>query len=78
MKTIKEFLMLIVAATVLVSSSAGVFAQTPDVVANKTRQRLAMKNPEQAKNTTLDAKSKLNAKQGEINQQGDSMEPDSS
>jgi len=70
--------MVIIAATVMVSSIAGVFAQTPDAVGNKTRQRLATKNPEQAKNTTLDAKSKLNAKQGAINQPGDSMRPEGS
>lgn len=78
MKTIKAFVMVIIAATVMVSSITGVFAQTPDAVGNKTRQRLATKNPEQVKTTTLDAKSKLNAKQGEINQPGDSMEPEGS
>jgi polysaccharide export outer membrane protein len=74
MKTIKEFVMVILAATVMVSSIGGVFAQTPDSVANRTRQRLATKNSEQPKASKEAAKSKLNAKQGEINQQG-SMEP---
>lgn len=45
MKTVNKFLVVLMAATVMVSSSA-VFAQTPDGTANKTRQRLATKNPE--------------------------------
>jgi polysaccharide export outer membrane protein len=45
MKTIKQFVMVSVAATVMVCST-GVFAQTQDAAANKTRQRLAAKNTE--------------------------------
>ena len=56
MKTIKKFVMVIVTATAMVSSSVGGFAQTPDAAANKTRQRLASKNPEQAKASKADAK----------------------
>jgi polysaccharide export outer membrane protein len=78
MKTTKEFVMVIIAATVMASSIAGVFAQTPDAVGNKTRQRLAAKNPEQAKTTAQDAKSKFSAKQDEISQPGDSMEAEES
>ncbi|MGI9067150.1 MAG: polysaccharide biosynthesis/export family protein [Pyrinomonadaceae bacterium] len=78
MKTTKEFVMVIIAATVMASSIAGVFAQTPDGVGNKTRQRLAAKNPEQAQTTTQEAKSKLSVKQGETSQPGDSMESDES
>lgn len=46
MKTVNKFLVVLIAATTMVSSSAGVFAQTPDVTGNKTRQRFATKNPE--------------------------------
>ncbi len=78
MKTTKEFVMVIIAATVIASSIAGVFAQTPDAVGSKTRQRLAAKTPEQAQTTTQEAKSKLSVKQGETSQPGDSMESDES
>ena len=42
MKTVNKFLVGLIAATMLVSSST-VFAQTPDVAGSKTRQRLATK-----------------------------------
>jgi polysaccharide export outer membrane protein len=47
MKTIKQFVMVLVTATVMVCSIS-VFAQTQDAAANKTRQRLATKNTEPA------------------------------
>jgi polysaccharide export outer membrane protein len=47
MKTIKQFVMVLVTATVMVCSTS-VFAQTQDAAANKTRQRLATKNTEPA------------------------------
>jgi len=78
MKTIKEFVSVIIAATVMASSMAGVLAQTPDAVGNKTRQRLVTKNPEQAKTTVQDAKPKPNSNQDGINQEGDSMRPEES
>jgi protein involved in polysaccharide export with SLBB domain len=43
MKTAKKFLVALMAAVIMVSSSA-VFAQTPDVAASKTRQRLVTKS----------------------------------
>ena len=46
MKTVNKFLVVLIAATAMVSSSAGVFAQTPDVTSSQTRQRFATKNPE--------------------------------
>lgn len=46
MKRVNKFLVLLIAATTMVSSSSGVFAQTPDVTGAKTRQRFATKNPE--------------------------------
>jgi len=46
MKRVNKFLVALIAAAIMVSSSAGVFAQTPDVTGNKTRQRFATKNPE--------------------------------
>jgi protein involved in polysaccharide export with SLBB domain len=42
MKTVNKFLVMFIAATIVVSSGA-VFAQTPDGAGNKTRQRLATK-----------------------------------
>ncbi len=45
MKTLNKFLVMLLATTVMVSSAAGVFGQTPDAV-SQTRQRLAAKNPE--------------------------------
>jgi len=78
MKTIKEFFRVIIAATVMASSMAGVLAQTPDAAGNKTRQRLVTKNPERAKTTAQDAKSKPNAKHDGVNQDSDSMGPEES
>jgi polysaccharide export outer membrane protein len=78
MNRTKEFVMVIIAATVIAFSIAGVVAQTPEAVGNKTRQRLAAKGPGQAQTTTPDAKSKPSAKQGDIIQPGDSMEPEES
>jgi len=78
MKTIKEFVRVIIAATVMASSIAGVFAQTPDAAGNKTRQRLVTKNPEQAKTTAQDTKSNPNAKPDVINQDSESMKPEES
>jgi polysaccharide biosynthesis/export protein len=46
MKRINKLLVLLIAATILVSASAVVFGQTPEVTANKTRQRFVTKNPE--------------------------------
>ena len=46
MKTVNKFRVVIIAATIMVSSSAGAFAQTPQITGNKTRPRLATKNPE--------------------------------
>ena len=55
MKTINKILVVLIAATVMVSSSA-VFAQTPDGAGNKTRQRVATKtDPQGAPRTTLKA-----------------------
>ena len=76
MKTMKELLMVIVAAMVVVSSSGGVCAQTPGVVTNKTRQRLAMKNPQQTNTANENSKSKLNPVDGEADPSGDSFEAD--
>lgn len=78
MKTTKEFVMVIIAATVMASSIAGVFAQTPEAVGNQTRQRLAAKNPEQAKTSSQDAKSSPSAKQAEITRPGDAVESEES
>ena len=75
MKTIKEFVRVIVAATVMASSIAGVFAQAPEAAANKTRQRLVTKSPEQTKPIAPDAKSKTGAEPDQTNQASDSMEP---
>jgi polysaccharide biosynthesis/export protein len=76
MKTMKELMMVIVAATVLVSSSVGVCAQTPGGVTNKTRQRLATKNPSQTNTVNETSKSELNPVDGEANPASDSIEAD--
>lgn len=47
MKTMKVLLMMIVAATVVAASGEGIFAQSPDAVANKTRQRLVTQDSQQ-------------------------------
>jgi polysaccharide export outer membrane protein len=78
MKTIKEFVRVIIAATVMASSIAGVLAQTPEAAGNQTRQRLVTKNPEQAKPIAQDEKSKPSAKQDGMNQASDLMEPEQS
>jgi polysaccharide export outer membrane protein len=70
MKIIKQFVMLIVAAIVM-ACSIGVFAQTQDATANKTRQRLAMKTPETAIASKEDAKPKSNVNQGEAGSSDD-------
>jgi polysaccharide export outer membrane protein len=46
MKTVNKFFAVLIAATIMVSSSA-VFAQTPDGAGNKTRQRFATKTEPQ-------------------------------
>lgn len=74
MKTMKELMMVIVAATVLVSSSVGICAQTPGVVTNKTRQRLATKTPQQT--NTVNENSKPNPGEGKADPSGDSFEAD--
>lgn len=50
MKTVNKFLLALIVATILVSSSAGATAQTPAADGNKTRQRFATKvsEPNQA------------------------------
>lgn len=52
MKTVNKLLVVLIAATAVVSSSASAFAQTPskalEVNRNQTRQRFATKNPEPA------------------------------
>jgi polysaccharide export outer membrane protein len=78
MTTIKGFIRVIIVATVMASSIAGVFAQTPDAAGNKTRQRLVTKNPEQTKPIAQDATSKPNAQQDGIHQESISMEPEQS
>jgi len=45
MKTLNNFVVMLLATTITVSSAAGVLAQTPDT-RSKTRQRFATKNPE--------------------------------
>lgn len=74
MKTMKELMMVIVAATVLVSSSLGICAQTPAVVGNKTRERLVTKNPQQTNTVDENSKSKLTPGDGEADPSGDSSE----
>jgi polysaccharide biosynthesis/export protein len=49
MKILNKFLVLLIAAMIIVSSNAGVYAQTSGT-GNKTRQRFATRNPEPAKN----------------------------
>jgi len=60
MKTMKELMMVIVAGTVLVSSSVGVCSQTPGAATNKTRERLATKTPQQTDTAKENSKAKLN------------------
>jgi polysaccharide biosynthesis/export protein len=73
MKTMKELIMVFVAATVLVSSSAGICAQTPGVATDKTRQRLATKTPH---TNTVDenSKSKLNPADAQADPSRDSFD----
>lgn len=73
MKTMKVLLMTIVAATVLVSSGA-VLAQSPDAVANKTRQRLVTKDSQQTNTAKANPKSKLNSGEGEVNASSEPIE----
>jgi polysaccharide export outer membrane protein len=51
MKIVNKSLVLLIAATIIISTNAGVYAQTPSA-GNKTRQRFATRNPEPAKNVT--------------------------
>lgn len=74
MKTNKQFGIVIMAAMVMISSNAGVIAQTPDAVANKTRQRLVSKDPEQARSSKEDSKKQLNSTPGETDPSGDSSQ----
>src|SRR5882762_571368 len=72
MKTIKKLVMVLVAATVMVCST-GVFAQTQDAAANKTRQRLATKSTDPASASKEDAKSKPNMKLVAADPSGDPL-----
>ena len=69
--------MVIVATIAVVSSSAGVLAQTPDGVSSKTRQRLAMKNSQQTNTPKENSKSKVSpGGAGEADATSDSFEAD--
>ena len=57
MKTVNKILVVLIAVTVMLSSSA-VFAQTP-VGVSKTRERFATKNPESPKTTVPESTAKL-------------------
>src|SRR6266850_5761357 len=72
MKTTKQFVMILVAAMVLVCST-GVFAQTQDTSANKVRQRLAAKTSEPASASKEDTKSKPNMKLVAADPSGDPL-----
>jgi polysaccharide export outer membrane protein len=72
MKTIKQFVMVLVTATVMVCSN-GVFAQTQDTAANKTRQRLASKSKEEASTSKEEAALK-SKKEGEARPSSDPLE----
>jgi polysaccharide biosynthesis/export protein len=58
MKTINKFLILLLLGTTMLSSSAGVFAQTPATNTSKTRQRYAAKNAATAEETAQDPNAK--------------------
>jgi polysaccharide export outer membrane protein len=58
MKTINKFLVLLLLGTTMLSSSAGVLAQTPATNASKTRQRYAAKNAATAEETAQDPNAK--------------------
>lgn len=84
MKTVNKLLVVIAAAFVI--SSGATFAQTPDSAGNKTRQRLATKNAEPAKDMSGgsveivakkdadDATKKRNLKKGETAKPSDSSD----
>ena len=58
MKTINKFLVLLMLGTTMLSSSVGMFAQTPATNANKTRQRFATKTEVTAENNAQDPNAK--------------------
>jgi polysaccharide export outer membrane protein len=65
MKIMKELAMAIVTATVMVSSSVCVFAQTQDVATNATRQRLVTQTSQKPKSASEESKSKPKPVDGE-------------
>jgi protein involved in polysaccharide export with SLBB domain len=58
MKTINKFLVLLMLGTTMISSSVGMFAQTPATDANKTRQRFATKTEVTAEDNAQDPNAK--------------------
>jgi protein involved in polysaccharide export with SLBB domain len=58
MKTINKFLVLLMLGTTMLSSSVGMFAQTPATNANKTRQRFATKTDVTAEDNAQDPNAK--------------------
>ena len=58
MKTINKFLVLLMLGTTMLSSSVGMFAQTPATNANKTRQRFATKTEVTAEDNAQDPNAK--------------------
>jgi polysaccharide biosynthesis/export protein len=76
MNIVNKVLILLIAATVLVSSTAVGFAQTQDTVGNKTRQRFATKTSsgDVKSQSVTPTKRDPNAKPGEPLQSDDSVE----
>jgi protein involved in polysaccharide export with SLBB domain len=59
MKKANKILVVLISATVMVSSNVWVFAQTPDAAGSKTRQRFATKHPEPFTSSSQDPNTKL-------------------
>ncbi len=76
MKLLNKVLVLFVTTLLVVTPTLGVFAQTPDSAATKTRQRFADKGREQEKSVEADGSAKTNtpdknAKKGTTGSDGD-------
>lgn len=61
----KVLLMMIVAATVVASLGGGIFAQSPDAVANKTRQRQVTQDSPQTNTTKENPKSTMKSSEAD-------------
>jgi len=76
METINKLLLVLIAATMMVSASAVAFAQTPATASNKTRQRFATKGPDPNQIVPQDPNARLELPLKDDGTSGETPAPD--